>query len=110
MIVLIQVTFVLHYFNTSLSSWYIRPFNFIYGSMYCKLLGHLMLAHITAQKFNPFRTSIIMSCLMIYVFLFSQDNYGSSEALLVLFLVVFNILCTSYTHLSLLPVCHYSGK
>ncbi len=64
----------------------------MYTCMFCKLLLHLMVAHVTAQSFRPFRISAIGSCAVMLMYLLTPRNWGVSERLVFWPLFLFNIV------------------
>ena len=90
--VVIIGTFLLHYANTTLSVWHIRLLYLIYGSMLWKSLIHMMLSHVTAQQFKPFRSTIMISCALVNIYLFVPFSWGVSEEILFWFLFFFNFI------------------
>ncbi len=64
---LILGTYLLHMDRSSLSPSYAKVVVLLYGIMMCKLLLHLMLAHVTEQPFRSCRISSLIICgLMIF--------------------------------------------
>ncbi len=76
---LVMGTFTFHLTMTSLSNFYIRPMVLMYGCMSCKLLLHMMLAHISAQTFNPFRFPVLFVCFIFIGYFLAPGQYRLKE-------------------------------
>ncbi len=90
--VLIMTTFVVHLMTTTLPCCHLRLLIYLYGLMDCKLLLHLMIAHVTGQRFEPFRLSILLSCALLLVNQLVPASVQLSEALLVWALLIVNLV------------------
>lgn len=64
-----------------------------YGLMVCKVLLHLMVAHMTGQKFVPFRASIIAGCASVYLWFFTPLRFIVPEICFYCFTFCFSVLC-----------------
>jgi len=91
MLLLYMGTMEFHYASTRLSDWYMRLLFIMYGSMQWKILIHMMLSHVSAQTFQPFRTTILLSCAMTFMYYLSPINWGVSEEMFFWIQFIFNI-------------------
>ncbi len=87
----LSATFYLHLWSTSLSVWYVRILVLLYGVMTCKLLLHLMIAHVTAQKFRSMRVSILSTCAIVWTFFALPKTLRPDEATMVWALLFANL-------------------
>lgn len=85
-------TFAFQFWNTSLPSEYIRLIEITYGLMECRLYLHIMIAHVTNQKFPQYRLSILMTCAIVIGFLILRKFIPLNEVYLVWGLLIFNLI------------------
>lgn len=104
--VALNLTFIVHYKFTSLSNWYLRILTVAYGLINCRLINHVMLAHITSQVFNPFRPSITVSCAVVCLYFFSPLKLQVPEPVLLWGLFIFSLVCKLHPHCSLPRIHH----
>ncbi len=88
----LSATFQLHFWFTTLSARYVRVLVFIYGVMLCKLLLHVMIAHVSEQEFQSVRISILASCASVWFYFALPRSRRLDEDLFVWILLVFNTL------------------
>jgi len=94
MYVIINATFYVHYRMNSLGEWYVRPLFITYGLMICKLLLHMMIAHMTKQKLQPFRVSILLNCASVFLWLLTPLRFVVPEKCLYWFTFCLSVLCS----------------